>query len=117
MIALTSTQWVLVALMVAFYVILCGRTALYMARSGRSFWKWLVITLFLTSIPATLVAMRERQRALRSPRRRRFGPPLDEAPFSCARCGKQIRAADLDTGDGVAKCPHCGLPVDEDQLA
>jgi len=80
-----------------------------MARTGRNFWLWLVISVFLTSIPATIVLMYDQMRRL-SPRRVARG---GAAPIRCTHCGGVIEPAEADEPDGVALCPHCHLPIDE----
>ena len=118
MVALTTNEWAFVGLLIACYVAICFRTAFRMARSGRSLWKWLLITIFCTSIPATVILMREQIRRAH-PGRRRGDPPAgppDARPFRCPQCSKLIRPADLDHSGGVAVCPHCGLPVDNTEV-
>jgi len=121
MIALTDVQWVMVALLIACYLAICVRTALRMAHTGRSFWKWLSITVFLTSIPATVVLMREQMRHARAARRarpRRHEGPDEPEPdlLRCRHCGKLVRPADLDHTGGLAACPFCRLPVDDAEI-
>lgn len=118
MIARSVYHWAWVAALVVCYLAICARTAFRMARSGRSFWLWLVISVFLTSIPGTFVLMRDQVRG--APRRRRPRPasgPPEGGQVRCTRCGKPMRPADVDRSGGVAVCPHCGLPVDETELA
>jgi hypothetical protein len=139
MLSFTTHQWVLVVLLVACYLAICVRTAMRMARTGRSFWKWLVISVLLTSLPASLVLVREQVAAIRAPRRSaragRPAPPpepadtppdqapIDEEPskedklIRCAQCGKRIRPADVDRTGGLPACPSCHLPIDEEKLA
>jgi len=114
MVALSSYQWTMVAVMGACYVAICFRTAFRMARSGRSLWKWLAITVFCTSIPAVVVLMREHVRSVRGTRPGAAGrePPAGRT-VTCPHCGKPVRPRDLDVADGVTKCPHCGLVLDE----
>ena len=118
MIARSLHHWAWVALLVACYLAICARTAFRLARTGRNFWLWLVISVFLTSIPGTFVLMRDQVRgAPRRRRPRRAGGRPEGGQVRCGRCGKPMRPADVDRSGGVAVCPHCGLPVDETELA
>ena len=113
MIAWTSTQraWLFIGLLLACYLAICTRTAFRMARTGRNFWFWLVVSVLLTSIPATFVLMRDRIRDVSPARRRRQGSAA--APGRCVHCGRWIGPAGPDDADGLAVCPHCHLPIDE----
>ncbi len=118
MIARSLYHWAWAALLVVCYLGICARTAFRMAKAGRNFWLWLVISVFLTSIPGTFVLMREQIRSTPQRRRpRRASRPPEGGQVRCGRCGKPMRAADVDRSGGVAVCPHCGLPVDETDLA
>jgi len=113
MAALSTQQTVIIGLLIVCYLAVCLRTALRMARTGRSLWLWLLITVFLTSIPATVVLMREQFRAVGRGRRGPADEPRHERPFRCRHCRKLVRPADVDHSSGVAACPHCGLALDE----
>jgi hypothetical protein len=118
MIARSAYHWVWVALLIACYLAICARTAFRMAKSGRSFWLWLVLSVFLTSIPGTFILMRDQIRNL-PPRRRgpRGGERAEAGQVRCSRCGRLFGPEDVDRSGGAAVCPHCGLPVDETELA
>jgi len=118
MIARSVYHWGWVVLLIACYVAICARTAFRMAKSGRSFWLWLVLSVFLTSIPGTFVLMRDQIRSL-PPRRRgpRGGEGAEARQVRCSRCGGLFRPEDVDRSGGAAVCPHCGLPADETKLA
>lgn len=115
MIALGPYQWTLLVLLGACYLAICLRTAMRMAHTGRNLCKWFIISVFCTSIPAAAVLLREQMRGLRRrpDGRRPAREPPDGPLVRCQQCGKRIRRADLDTIDGIVKCPYCGLPIDE----
>ncbi|MCD6303698.1 MAG: hypothetical protein J7M21_01905 [Planctomycetes bacterium] len=122
MLALASHQWILLAVLAAAYLAVCLRTALHMARTRRSFWKWLIVTVLFTSIPASLVLLRQRMRAETAGRR--FGAAGGaEAGKSagtyllCRQCGRRIAPGEADRTAGLAVCPHCGAVLEEDKLA
>jgi hypothetical protein len=132
---LTSPEWGLVVGCVTFYVATCVRMAYHMARSGRSFWLWLVITIFATSIPGTIVMFRDRSRALArqiptpggsespassgSPDIQMSGhrnPDDDAGPtVRCGQCGRRLGNAEIDRTGPVPTCPHCHLPIPDDR--
>jgi len=62
MLAQDTTTSLIIGLMVLFYLVLCARTAWSMRQSGRSFVLWLAISIFTTSIPATMVLIRDQRR-------------------------------------------------------
>ncbi|MGB2821263.1 MAG: hypothetical protein WBF17_09805 [Phycisphaerae bacterium] len=118
MVARALYHWTWVALLIVCYLGICTRTAFRMARTGRSFWLWLIISVFLTSIPGTFVLMRDQLRGM--PQRRRRPPasrPPEGGPLRCSHCGKLTRPDDLDRSGGVTTCPHCGMTVNETELA
>ncbi len=124
MLALSNYQWTILLVMAVCYLFLCVRTALRMKDTGRSFLLWLVVTVCLTSIPATIVLMIDQYRG-------RFGPwreeddetdePDDDAAERrppkgtrrCPHCGSRFRTEDVDTVGGVPTCPSCGLTLDQ----
>ncbi len=124
MLAFADNHWALLLVMVAFYLVLCGRTAWAMRRSGRSFWKWLVISIFTTSIPATMLMIRDQHRGycpadlegLEVP-----APTEDaggggggaESEITCPKCGRRMRWSQLRRISGKPKCPHCGRKIDK----
>jgi DNA-directed RNA polymerase subunit RPC12/RpoP len=118
--AFSDTQWAFILAMVAFYLVFCVRTALSMRRSGRSFWLWLVITIFTTSILATIVLFRDQRRgynpASLADRDERQGPDRSAAAgdetITCDKCGRTMRPAELRRISGKPKCPHCGRKID-----
>ena len=122
MLALTYTQWAMLIAMVAFYLVLCTRTAWAMRRSGRSFWTWLVITIFTTSIPATMIMMRDQRRGYcpgdlqdedePAPAGGSDGDDGDET-VTCEKCGHTMRRGELRRISGKPKCPHCGRKFDK----
>jgi DNA-directed RNA polymerase subunit RPC12/RpoP len=108
--------------MVAFYLVLCTRTALAMRRSGRSFWLWLVISIFTTSITATMVLFRDQRRGYcpanlaeqtdqdeKEPDRSAGG---GDEMIICDKCGRKMRLGELRRISGKPKCPHCGRKID-----
>ena len=106
MIAMTDYQWVFVGLMIACYLAICFRTAMRMARTGRNLWKWLAITVLLTSIPATVVLLRDQVR--RGPLRR------GGVGARCPECGMRLDEMPPYThDDGTDRCPHCHAAVHE----
>ena len=119
--AFSDTQWALILARVAFYIVLCTRTALAMRRSGRSFWLWLVITIFTTSILATMVLFRDQRRGCcpasladrdeEKPDRPAGAGDGDET-ITCDKCGRKMRPAELRGISGKPKCPHCGRKID-----
>jgi DNA-directed RNA polymerase subunit RPC12/RpoP len=131
---LSSPEWGLLVGGAAFYLATCVRMAYHMARTGRSFWLWLVITIFATSIPATAVLFRDRSRALgqqlrtpersgspRSPGIQVPGHQGDEVDADvdravrCGQCGRRLAAAEIDRTGPVPTCPHCHLPIPDDR--
>jgi hypothetical protein len=117
--AFSDTQWALILAMVAFYIVLCTRTALAMRRSGRSFWLWLVITIFTTSIMATMVLFRDQRRgycpASLAEHDERQGPDRSAGAggetITCGKCGRKMRPDELRRISGKPKCPHCGRKI------
>ena len=123
MIAFSDTQWVLILAMVAFYLVLCIRTAWAMRRSGRSFWLWLVISFFTTSILATMVLFRDQRRGCcpasladrdeeKPDRSGGAGAGDGDETITCDKCGRKMRPAELRGISGKPKCPHCGRKID-----
>ena len=123
MLAFTDTQWALILAMAAFYLVLCVRTALSMRRSGRSFLLWLVISIFTTSILATMVLFRDQRRGYcpaslaeqtdqdeNEPDRSAGGG--DDEMITCDKCGRKMRLGELRRISGKPKCPHCGRKID-----
>ncbi len=107
--------------MAGFYLVLCGRTAWAMRRSGRSFLMWLAITIFTTSIPATMVMFRDQRRGycpadLEDEDEDEYEPapqagsdgPGDDDMVTCAKCGRTMQRSQLRRLSGKPKCPHCG---------
>ena len=126
---LTGRQWGILALMAAFYMLLCVRTALYMRHTGRNFWKWLAISLLLTSIPASIVAHLDRRRFLSAPRRSARGPTRQKGGGEDE--GGRDGAAAEDAGEadeaggaggsaqgggGAITCSRCGRRVDTAEI-
>jgi DNA-directed RNA polymerase subunit RPC12/RpoP len=121
MIAFSDTQWVLILAMVAFYLVLCIRTAWAMRRSGRSFWLWLVISFFTTSVLATMVLFRDQRRGYcpaslvdrdeEEPDCSGSARAGDET-ITCGKCGHKMRPGELRRISGKPKCPHCGRKID-----
>jgi DNA-directed RNA polymerase subunit RPC12/RpoP len=119
MLAFSDTQWALILAMVASYLVLCIRTAWAMRRSGRSFWLWLAISFFTTSILATMVLFRDQRRgycpASLADRDEeepdRPGGAGDET-ITCGKCGRKMRPDELRRISGKPKCPHCGRKID-----
>lgn len=120
MLAFTDTQWALILAMAAFYLVLCTRTALAMRRSGRSFWLWLVISFFTTSVLATMVLFRDQRRGYcpaslvdrdeEKPDRPGSARDGDEM-ITCGKCGRKMRPDELRRISGKPKCPHCGRKI------
>jgi|GEM_PF-2340536 len=136
----------LLVLMGVVYVIFSVRMALRVAATGRSFWKWLLITIFCTGIPAMVVLYRrppltgrrdepatEDDEADDGGQPRRAGGKWgkwqrsdraerqardEDAPghMRCPHCHRPVAGSDLDTAEGVAVCPHCGLPIDDSRI-
>lgn len=103
------------------YLLLCTRTALAMRRSGRSFWLWLVISIFTTSITATMVLFRDQRRgycpaSLAEQTDQDEDEPDRSAPgdemIICDKCGRKMRPGELRRISGKPKCPHCGRKID-----
>ncbi len=122
MLAFTDTQWAMLIAMVAFYLVLCGRSAWAMRRSGRSFWMWLVITICTTSIPAAMVMMRDHRRGYcPADLQDEDAPaPADDSDsddggetVTCQKCGRTMRRSELRRISGKPKCPHCGRKFDK----
>ena len=129
MMAFSDTQWALVLAMVASYLVLCTRTALAMRRSGRSFWLWLVISIFTTSILATMVLFRDQRRGYcpanlaeqtdqdeNEPDRSAdagTGTGAGDETITCDKCGRKMRPGELRRISGKPKCPHCGRKIDK----
>lgn len=118
MIALTHFQWGLVALMGLCYAGICLRMALRMAATGRSLWKWLLITFFCTGVPAAIVLYRDEiaRRMPHGPPGEATGEPLDVELTRCPHCGRLVPPGEPDAPAGLAECPHCHLPIDEAKL-
>ena len=122
MLAFTDTQWALILAMVASYGVLCTRTALAMRRSGRSFWLWLFISIFTTSILATMVLFRDQRRGycpanLAEQTDQDENEPdrsagADDEMITCDKCGRKMRPGELRRISGKPKCPHCGQKID-----
>ena len=119
MLAFSDTQWALILAMVAFYLVLCSRTALAMRRSGRSFWLWLVISFFTTSILATMVLFRDQRRgycpaslADRDEEKPDRSSGAGDETITCGKCGRKMRPDELRRISGKPKCPHCGRKID-----
>ena len=115
----SDTQWALILAMVTFYLVLCTRTAWSMRRSGRSFLLWLVISIFTTSIPATMVLFLDQRRGYcpasltdqdeKEPDR---SAGTGDEMVTCDKCGRKMRPAELRRISGKPKCPHCGRKID-----
>lgn len=123
MLAFNETQWALLIAMVGFYLVLCTRTAWAMRRSGRSFFLWLAITIFTTSIPATMVMFHDRRRGY-CPADLEDEEEDEPAPqpspdghgdemVTCPKCGRTMRRSQLRRLSGKPKCPHCGSKFDK----
>jgi len=121
MLAFSDTQWALILAMVAFHLVLCIRTAWSMRRSGRSFWLWLLISFFTTSILATMVLFRDQRRGYcpanladqdEEEPDRSASAADDNATITCDKCGRKIRPGQLRRISGKPKCPHCGRKID-----
>ena len=124
-IVLDRFQIVLLVILASLYVATCVRVALRARKSGRNGLKWFFITLFLTAIPAAIVASRDRFRNLRAEEQGRFrhsrfaGPPA-AAPSPterCPHCQGIITAAEVRASSPVKTCPHCGLAIEEGKHA
>jgi len=127
MLALTNTGWATLAAMAAIYLVLCTRTAWAMKRTGRSFLMWLAITIFTTSIPATMVMFRDQRRGYcpadledddeyddqLDAGRPRDADAHDKEMVTCPKCGRTMRRAQLRRLSGKPKCPHCGSKFDK----
>ncbi len=120
MLAFSETQWILILAMVAFYLVLCTRTAWSMRRSGRSFLLWLVITIFTTSILATMVLFRDQRRgycpaSLADQDREEEKPgrsaDAEDKTITCDKCDRKMRSSELRRISGKPKCPHCGRKI------
>jgi len=116
MVALSDYQWTIIGVAGVGYLFVCVRTARTMARTGRSFWKWLLITVFCTSIPATILLLREQARRVRGGRSSRRRPRGSAPPLRCPHCGDLIRREDLDSSGGAAACPSCGMVIDDTEV-
>ena len=119
MVALTSFHWAMVGLLVACYLVICVRMATRMAHTGRNFWKWLAVTFFFTGIPAVIVLRRHGASLRRSagPGQAGGAEPLEPPLRRCPRCRRFLPPAEMDEADGITKCPHCGLPVEDGDVA
>ena len=126
MIAMTEFQWLMIALMIAAYFIVCVRMTLRMARIGRSPWLWFFITFFLTGIPAMIVLFRHDVSASKA---RRAAAERQQTPAGgsgegagappagrCPHC-RRVIAAGADELEPVATCPHCNLPIEGTEIA
>lgn len=115
MIALTSLQWTVIALLAVMYVFTCVRVAMHMRRLGRSPVAWFFVTLFLTAVPASVVMLREYRRrrdaAAAGPGR------ADPDAVRCPHCGAVIAGPGKETPSGVVICPECRQPLGEDRYA
>ncbi len=119
MFAFFETQWVLILAMVTFYLVLCTRTAWSMRRSGRSFWLWLIISIFTTSILATMVLFRDQRRGYcpasltdQDAEEPDHSDGAGDETITCDKCGRKIRPRELRRLSGKPKCPHCGRKID-----
>lgn len=106
----------LIAAMIAVYLIMSVRVALRMGASGRSFWKWLLITVFCTGVPAMIVlgrGRRPRRQGVAAGGGNRRGAG-DGPPLRCPHCNRPVARDEIDSTSGVGVCPHCGMPMDGD---
>ena len=120
MISMTSQQWTWVGVLLLCYLAACLHTAFRMAKTGRNFWLWLAVSVFLTSIPATLMLIYDQYRRsfpkiAPKPDRPRRGRGPSTKP--CRHCGHSIAPGEVDRIGGVSECPNCHLPIDRDPVA
>jgi len=107
--ALNAIQWTFVVLLALLYIISCYRTARSMAGGGRSFWRWFLITIVVTAIPAMIITSRDRMKALK---------PQSRANLKqCPHCGQLIDPNDADNTLYEGFCPGCRLRYEEDKFA
>lgn len=124
MIAMTSTQWLLLAVLVVLYVGTSVRVAMQVRRTGRNALLWFFITLFLTAIPAAVLLLwhnsawlRRREASKDQPADQEAGAAGGGPMVRCPRC-RRLFDASREQGPGPVKtCPRCGLPLDEEGLA
>jgi len=97
------STWVVVVFCVA-WAAMALRAALNVRRTGRRWWVWLLVSLPLAGLPATIVAFadeyrRHRRSAGRVAGARRGGP--------CPNCGARLTPRDVRRVDGQNVCPNC----------
>jgi len=109
MIAQGNTQWVVIALVAAMYVVMCVRVARRMAHIGRSGAAWFFISLFCTSIPAAVLLKRHYHRGGADERN------SSRPTRRCRHCGAVL--GDEAAPNGRARCPQCDMTLNEETLA
>ncbi len=117
-------SWPLIALLAAAYVLVALHAGLSMRRYGRRWWLWFVLSVLLTVIPAVVCSYVEYFRQVRR-QREALHPPAGGVG-RCRHCGAVLTgepgrsaAATVPTGGapGQPKCPRCGMPAEEDNVA
>jgi hypothetical protein len=121
MIAAMDFRWVALAILVLLYVLTSARVARQLHRTGHNGILWFLITLIFTAIPASIVLARDHRKQAETD----GGPPTPDAgrdgTASLARC--RHCGGPLDLGEPIAAdeqiktCPHCGMGLDEGHLA
>lgn len=117
MIALTSHQWLQLALIwLALNLISAFRMILWARRTGRRSVPWFFVTLIFSAIPAAIVALCERFGWLFT-RDSRPAQPGRYGRARCPHCHGILDPAEPAGGAGPATCRRCGLVIEEDSLA
>jgi predicted RNA-binding Zn-ribbon protein involved in translation (DUF1610 family) len=107
---LSWTFWILAALI---WVGAAVHSAASMRRTGRSFWLWLVIGVFLSVVPAAAVSTMDYVKARRAHHERAAA-----GPARCPHCGEMLTARNVRHVGGNRICAGCGLTIDgEDRIA
>jgi hypothetical protein len=117
MVALTSHQWLQLALIwLGLNLISAFRMIWWARRTGRRVVPWFIITFIFSAIPAAIVALCDRFGWLFTRDNRRSRPARYNLA-RCPHCHTLLDPPDPEAGDRPVTCSHCGLVIDEGPLA
>ena len=117
-------RWFWIGLLMLLYIFTCVRVARQLGRIGRSTTAWFLITLVCTAIPAAIVLQRHRMAEMRqgsqaaaSGQGGEGGQDQPAAPQRCRHCGGLLGPAQGGPAPPAQTCPHCGMAINEANLA